>query len=122
MLQREIFPAEMLNFTPLTEKENALLMKAAEILRSLTAIECTGCQYCESYCPKHIAIPSYFALYNEEKRESGNDVHAAKMYDTSISQKKGKASDCIRCGVCESHCPQNLPIRKYLEDVKEAFE
>lgn len=68
MLQREIFPAEMLNFTPLTEKENALLMKAAEIIRSQTAIECTGCQYCESYCP------------------------------------------------------QNLPIRKYLEDVKEAFE
>ncbi len=114
--------SEMMHFSPLTEEENALLMKAADVIREQTAVKCTGCQYCESYCPKHIAIPSYFALYNEEKRESVNYVHAAKMYYNSIAQKKGKASDCIRCGICESHCPQNLPIREYLKEVKATFE
>ena len=27
-----------------------------------------------------------------------------------------KASDCTQCGVCESRCPYELPIRKMLKD------
>ena len=113
---------EMKNFQPLNESELECLKEVAEIVRSNTKIACTGCQYCESYCPKHIAIPSYFALYNAEHRDSVNYVHASGMYYTAISQTKGKASDCIKCGVCESHCPQHLPIREYLVDVKNFFE
>ena len=113
---------DMKCFVPLNEEEMELLQKVAELVRSNTAIACTGCQYCESYCPQHIAIPSYFALYNAEHRESVNYVHASGMYYNAICQTKGKASDCIKCGVCETHCPQHLPIRDYLVDVKEYFE
>ena len=113
---------DMAAFEPLTEDELKVLAEAAEIIRSNTAIGCTGCEYCESYCPKHIAIPAYFALYNAEHRESVNYVHASGMYYKAISQTKGKASDCLECGACESHCPQHLPIRKYLKDVKAFFE
>jgi predicted aldo/keto reductase-like oxidoreductase len=32
-----------------------------------------------------------------------------------------KASDCIECGVCETRCPYNLPIRQMLKRAKEVF-
>ena len=32
-----------------------------------------------------------------------------------------KASDCIGCGVCETRCPYNLPIREMLKKVAADF-
>ena len=32
------------------------------------------------------------------------------------------ASKCIKCGKCEKHCPQNLPIRNLLDDVSGEME
>ena len=32
-----------------------------------------------------------------------------------------KASDCIECGVCETRCPYNLPIRQMMKRAKEVF-
>lgn len=34
----------------------------------------------------------------------------------------GKASACDGCGKCEAVCPQKLPIRELLKEVKGAFE
>ena len=39
-----------------------------------------------------------------------------------VARKHGKASDCIKCGACERHCPQHLPIRDLLVKVAEKFE
>ena len=38
------------------------------------------------------------------------------------AEERGKASDCIECGLCEGHCPQHLSIRSLLKDVAEVFE
>ena len=32
-----------------------------------------------------------------------------------------KASDCVDCGVCETRCPYNLPIREMLKKAKAIF-
>jgi predicted aldo/keto reductase-like oxidoreductase len=32
-----------------------------------------------------------------------------------------KASACVGCGVCESRCPYNLPIRQMLKRVEKVF-
>ena len=31
------------------------------------------------------------------------------------------AVDCIDCGVCETRCPYNLPIRQMLQKAKTVF-
>ncbi|MBQ3482191.1 MAG: 4Fe-4S dicluster domain-containing protein [Oscillospiraceae bacterium] len=33
-----------------------------------------------------------------------------------------RASDCVRCGRCESVCPQHLPICELLAAAAEEFE
>ena len=113
----------MENFEPLTETETDSLKEVADLIRKKVAIPCTGCSYCTDGCPKHIAIPQYFALYNGDKREAETKGWTINgTYYSQIAEKAGKASDCIGCGHCESMCPQHLTIRKYLKDVAVHFE
>ena len=32
------------------------------------------------------------------------------------------AKDCVKCGLCETRCPYNLPIRKMLEKVASEMD
>lgn len=115
----------MQNFKPLTDEEKQMVMKAADIINASTAIPCTGCSYCTEGCPKHIAIPKYFALYNAELKEDPDNKKPwtpQKEYYVNVAKHFGKASDCIFCGQCEGVCPQHLHVTEYLKDVKVRFE
>ena len=92
------------------------------IIRNAIAIPCTACRYCVEDCPKKIAIPDYFAIYNNLKRFGGPQGMVARTYYGNLTQTHGKASDCIRCGKCEKLCPQHLPIREYLKEVAAELE
>ena len=113
----------MENFTPFAEEEYALVQKAADIINGSIAIPCTGCAYCINKCPKNIAIPKYFALYNADMRELTTKAWTAQtMLYSHFSEQFGKASDCIECGQCGKMCPQHLPIREWLKKVAARFE
>lgn len=105
----------------LTTEEYSLLEKVSEAISAQTAIACTACSYCTKSCPKQIAIPDYFKLYNEYSRNPNDDWKITPVYG-AISQTRGKASDCIGCKLCERNCPQKLPITTYLKDVAKALE
>lgn len=114
----------MENFAALSEDEQKLCFKVADIINSQIAVPCTGCSYCTEGCPKHIAIPQYFSLYNEIMREDMEKkgwTVSFTSYDT-LTQTFGKASECIACGQCEAMCPQHLTIIDYLKDVSHRFE
>lgn len=111
----------MTALSPLTMEEHAALERAAHIIGSNTAIRCTGCGYCTEGCPVGMPIPQYFTLYNEYKRHPA-ELWKTQIIYTSISKKKIPASSCIRCGQCESRCPQKLPVIKSLWEVKSILQ
>lgn len=113
----------MMDFEPLTKEEQALVQQVTDVINSNIAIPCTGCFYCTDGCPKKIAIPKYFSLYNADMQETKDKqwTPQGEYYDR-LTHNFGKASDCVACGQCERACPQHLPIIKNLKDVAARFE
>ena len=110
----------MRDFKPLNEREVSVLRRAAEIIRGEISIPCTACRYCTEGCPKQIAIPNYFSLYNRTER--GDFAQLREEYAAIAEKGAGKASDCIACGKCEHACPQHLPVVGLLRQVAKKFE
>ena len=110
----------MKDFTPLDEREREAVNAARDAFLSKNMISCTACRYCTDGCPKNISIPDLFACLNSKK--IFNDWNADFYYNGVHTVEKGKASDCIGCAACEAACPQKLPIRRLLAEVKEEFE
>ncbi len=112
----------MAKLVPLNEEEQALVKKAVDRLNSNIAVPCTGCSYCTEGCPKQIAIPKYFSLYNADLQEAAEKGWTPQgEYYNRLTQDFGKASDCVACGQCEQVCPQHLPIIKHLQEVAGHF-
>jgi predicted aldo/keto reductase-like oxidoreductase len=93
-----------------------------ELLNRSYKIRCTGCNYCMP-CPRGVNIPGCFTAYNT----SFSIGYAAGMqqFITSTaltSERSSSPSLCVKCGKCESHCPQHLPIIKSLGLVRRRME
>ena len=100
-------------FKPLTEKEKE---KCNEIRKELGNEFCRRCGYCAP-CPQGINIPSNFLFVNY-LRKYGLADWAKERYATMPKN----ASDCIECGLCETRCPYDLPIRAMLKKVAQDME
>ncbi|MCR5716702.1 MAG: aldo/keto reductase [Lachnospiraceae bacterium] len=111
----------MKDFQPLSEEEQSALRKVVAVFHEKQLIPCTACRYCveENHCPMNIRIPDIFRAYNDHVAFA--DWNAG-MYYRNVTDHSGKASDCIKCGMCESVCPQHLTIRDYLETCAATFE
>ena len=103
---------------PLTDGEFTALMEAAECIRSVTAVGCTGCGYCMDGCPQRIPIPACFALYNEYRRSPGEKWKLEHAY----AELPNHAGDCVGCGACAQICPQKLDVPGHLRELARAFE
>lgn len=110
----------MKNFQPLSHIENAAVAKVCDIFRGLESIPCTACRYCTEVCPKQISIPDLFGCLNAKK--IFNNWNTAYYYNNIHTAEGRKASDCLKCGLCENICPQHLNIRELLETVAKEFE
>ena len=113
--------ANMRQFEPLNEQEIRVLFSARDLIRSGTKVPCTGCRYCVAHCPGNIQIPDVFRLYNEISRfpEEGWKIRPVYAEQTAAG---GKASDCIACGACAAHCPQNIEIPEKMKEAAAALE
>ena len=113
--------ASTIDYRDLSEEELSAIEKVRGLIISLNSIPCTNCRYCvdANHCPKGIEIPNLFAAMNAKK--AFRDFHAGGRYAKAV-EGRGRASDCIKCGMCEKACPQKLPIRDLLEKVAEEFD
>ncbi len=99
----------------LTPADIDIVKEAADIYRSRTRVDCTGCKYCIP-CPQNIAIPDIFEMYNNA-HVYGSMEESRKSYE-SLVEKESDSSQCVECGLCEEKCPQNLTIIQYLKDAR----
>ena len=103
-----------------TETDFRALAEAGAILRRREKVGCTGCRYCMP-CPKGVDIPGtlrcYNAMYTEGKRQ-GRYQYGQTV---GLTREPAFASQCVGCGKCERHCPQNIPIREKLKEADRAL-
>lgn len=103
----------MANPKPISDTEKELLEKVTDIINRSVEIPCTACGYCMEVCPKDIAIPSLFGLYNNYKINN----NFSNMYHQRIIYNRGKSSDCIECRQCVKNCPQHIDIPQQLKKI-----
>ena len=101
------------NFTPLSKEEYDVVARALAAQRQPGAIPCTACRYCMD-CPEGIDIPGLFALYNQYHAEDEGKPFKEQY---AALDEKARASSCITCGKCSTHCPQTIDIPKWMETI-----
>ena len=106
----------MKHFIPLNAQEMEAIRMAQKAIEEDRSIPCTACHYCTEGCPQEIPVPEIFAVANRKK----GSPHFRTVRECDIvTQGRGRASDCIRCGQCEGACPQHLPIIGLLEACRD---
>ena len=104
--------AALCDNAPLSDKEKADM---EAIRASLGTHFCRRCNYCAP-CTAGISIYSVFLMDGYLTRYGLADW--ARMRYEGMGKT---ASDCIECGVCETRCPYNLPIRQMMKEVAAKF-
>ena len=106
----------------LSQEELALFDKVKEILNQSIKVNCTACGYCMP-CPAGVDIPACFSIYNEKYSLKTKKSKMHYLQNTgAITSNPAYASLCRKCGKCETHCPQGIPIREKLAEVSGEME
>ena len=101
----------MKDFVPFNKEEFTLSEDLRKLIRTVRQIPCTGCRYCVDDCPQKILIPDVFSVYNKH-------LAAEAVWEETkgiLQEQHGNVKDCIQCGVCENHCPQNINIKETIK-------
>ena len=99
----------------LTDEELKIVSKVKTVIEEKVKVSCTACEYCMP-CPAGVNIPKNFTFYNNHFMFDKEENYSLDV------PKKERASNCIECGKCETHCPQGISIRRSLKNVKALFE
>ncbi len=103
-----------------TETDFATLAQVSAKIREKEKVGCTGCRYCMP-CPKGVDIPGAFRCYNAMYIESKHEGRFQYAQTVGLTKEPAFASQCVGCGKCEQHCPQNIPIREKLKEADRAL-
>ena len=102
---------------PLSPPEWSQVNTILDQFHNLQRQFCTACGYCMP-CPHGVDIPENFRIYNHDQVYGLRDW-ARQQYARLDPAKQ--ASACTECGECEPKCPNQIPIRKQLQMVRDRF-
>ena len=128
MVDENCASADRSGINSLSEAEQEVLSRVADIYRKKILVPCTACNYCMP-CPVGVDIPGNFALLNNMSTESSwlrRLLLRRKYGELAKSGGKmegerpnGNASVCINCGKCLEKCPQRIEIPSELKKAHE---
>lgn len=121
MIRENINTASTTEIGELGYDDETFLGRIISAINEKMKVGCTGCGYCQP-CPKGVDIPGAFAAYNRRYQEGKFWGTVDYVICTALRKNATAASNCIGCGKCESHCPQDIDIRNQLSHVKKEFE
>lgn len=121
MIDENIKTAELAVAGHFSPEDDALIEKVKAEIRKTVKVGCTGCGYCMP-CPKGVDIPVTFRCYNEMYSETKSGARKEYLQCTAFRKNQSSASQCIGCGKCEQHCPQQIEIRKELKQAVRELE
>ncbi len=100
------------SFVPFKDDEFKVFDKVREIIREVKQIPCTKCNYCAEVCPSAVSVSKIFSAYNK--------FMGVKITRENLKERiaRGGIEKCIKCGKCETNCPQNIKIREELECIE----
>jgi predicted aldo/keto reductase-like oxidoreductase len=103
----------------LSEDELRIIDDQLARLKAMADLYCTGCGYCQP-CPQDVNIPHIFGKYNEARVYGLWD--ASRQAYQAWNRVSGKQADaCVECGLCETKCPQHIPIMEQLKEAHAAL-
>ena len=102
-------------------EEEELYAKVVAAIHESVKVGCTACGYCQP-CPMGVDIPGAFAAYNRWFSEEKKGAFMDYLKCTTFRKNATAVSNCIGCGKCEKHCPQNIAIREELKQVRKTLE
>lgn len=120
MVRENCRTASVAGANEFTQADFDTLELVKNCIRENEKVGCTGCGYCMP-CPKGVNIPGTFRCYNAMFIESKGQGRMEYTQTVGLTKDSAFASQCVGCGKCERHCPQNIPIRKMLKEADKAL-
>ncbi|MCH5295440.1 MAG: aldo/keto reductase [Treponema sp.] len=105
------------DFTP---EDFNLITQVKKAINANEKVGCTSCRYCMP-CPKNVDIPAIFRYYNAMAVDGKGKARKEFAQMVGLRKQSAFASQCVGCGKCEMHCPQNIHIREELKKADKAL-
>lgn len=121
MVEQNIRTVENASVGCMTASDKELVEQVKAEIQKHVKVGCTGCGYCMP-CPKGVDIPGTFRCYNAMYSEGKKSGRRDYLQCTAFRKDTSSASQCIGCGKCETHCPQNIEIRRELKQAASELE
>ena len=121
MVRENVANAETVQVGEFSEQDEKLLKDVVCAINEKMKVGCTGCGYCMP-CPQKVDIPGTFSAYNKRYTDSKWNAFREYWMCTVLRKDSTAASNCIGCGKCEQHCPQNIEIRRELKNAEKELE
>jgi len=99
-------------------KTSAEILEQVNKLINATEPRCTACGYCAP-CPESINVGaslSYYNVYRYMGLKAARGAFLSKQWEDGL-----RLDRCTSCGLCETRCPNQLPVRSIIADAKNVM-